>query len=61
MNRGIGRARIERAARIYTTNQDAAWVLGISLRSFARLCRRYEIETPWARKRRMRARRTLSE
>ncbi len=48
----ISRDRIERVARIYASNQDASRALGIALRSFSRLCRRYEVETPYARKRR---------
>jgi hypothetical protein len=48
----INRDRIERVARIYANNQDASRALGIALRSFSRLCRRYEVETPYARRRR---------
>jgi hypothetical protein len=51
-----GRERVERAARIYHSNRDAGIALGIDQRSFARLCRRYQIETPGARRRRQRAR-----
>ena len=54
MNRGYDRATIERAARMYKTNQEACDALGITLRSFGRLCRKYGVETPWARKRRER-------
>jgi hypothetical protein len=43
---------IERVARIYNQNKDASAALGISLRYFARLCRHYGIETPYARRRR---------
>ncbi len=43
---------IERVARIYNQNKDASAALGISLRHFARLCRHYGIETPYARRRR---------
>ena len=50
------RVRIERAARIYKTNQKAGQALGINARSFARLCRQYGIETPYARRQRMRQR-----
>lgn len=49
---GISRERIERVARIYASNQDASQALGIAMRSFSRLCRRYEVETPYARRRR---------
>jgi len=48
----IEKGRIERAARIYASNQDAGLALGIAPGSFGRLCRRYGIETPQARKRR---------
>jgi len=51
---GIERERIERAARIYASNQDAGLALGIAPGSFGRLCRRYGIETPQARRRRRR-------
>jgi hypothetical protein len=46
--------RIERAARIYASNYDAGMALGIAPGSFGRLCRRYGIETPQARRRRRR-------
>jgi len=57
----IARERIERAARIYASNQDASQALGIAAGTFSRLCRQYEIETPYARRHRRRrlARRTL--
>lgn len=48
----IERERIERAARIYASNQDAGLALGIAPGSFGRLCRRYGVETPKARKNR---------
>jgi len=48
----IERERLERAARIYATNIDAGLALGIAPGSFGRLCRRYGIETPQARRRR---------
>lgn len=48
----IERERVERAARIYASNQDAGLALGIAPGSFGRLCRRYGIETPKARKER---------
>ena len=50
--RKIKMDRIERAARIYASNEDASRALGIAPGSFSRLCRRYGIETPYARKRR---------
>lgn len=46
------REQVERVARIYHHNADACAALGITLRSFSRLCRRFEIETPYARRRR---------
>jgi len=46
----IARERIERAARIYRTCQDAGRALGITPGSFSRLCRLYGIETPHARR-----------
>ncbi len=51
----IEKERIERAARIYASNFDAGLALGIAPGSFGRLCRRYGIETPQARRRRRRA------
>ncbi len=48
----IERERIERAARIYASNRDAGLALGIAPGSFGRLCRRYGVETPKARRRR---------
>ena len=46
----IERERVERVARLYATSQDASRALGITIRSFDRLCRRYRIETPYTRK-----------
>ena len=43
--------RIQRAARIYASNRDAGLALGIAPGSFGRLCRRFGIETPQARRR----------
>ncbi len=51
--RGADRDQIERVARIYASNEDAAQALGIVMRSFSRLCRRHGIETPYARRRRL--------
>ena len=48
--RGIERERVERVARLYATSQDASRALGITIRSFDRLCQRYGIETPYTRK-----------
>ena len=46
------RERIARAARRYASNRDAGLALGIAPGSFGRLCRRYGIETPQARRKR---------
>ena len=48
----IARERIERAARLYASNQDASRALGIAAGTFGRLCRQYGIETPHARRHR---------
>ncbi|HJP30299.1 MAG TPA: hypothetical protein QGF95_07065 [Candidatus Latescibacteria bacterium] len=48
----FNRERVERAARIYASNRDAGLALGIAPGSFGRLCRRYGIETPQARRKR---------
>tara|TARA_Y100000758_G_scaffold267978_1_gene208744 strand:+ start:187 stop:411 length:225 start_codon:yes stop_codon:yes gene_type:complete len=50
----IEKDRIERAVRIYASNDAAGSALGIAPGSFGRLCHRYGIETPQARKRRRR-------
>ena len=50
MNRGIERARVERVARVYASNQEASQALGITLRSFNRLCHKYGVESPYARR-----------
>lgn len=48
----IGREQVERAARVYASNKDACRALGIALHTFGRLCRRYDVESPYARRRR---------
>lgn len=50
----ISRDQIERAARIYVSNQDAGMALGIAPGTFGRLCRRYGIPTPQERRRKRR-------
>ncbi len=50
----IARERIERAARIYASNQEASKALGIAAGTFGRLCRQYGVETPYARRHRPR-------
>ncbi|MEW6749780.1 MAG: hypothetical protein AB1505_02235 [Candidatus Latescibacterota bacterium] len=54
MDKGITREQVARVARVYRSNEDASQALGIEMRSFGRLCRRYGIETPYARRRRQR-------
>ena len=49
MEKGFGRDQIERVARVYKCNQDASRALGITIRSFSRLCRKYDIESPFAK------------
>ena len=60
MNKGLNREQIERVARMYKCNQDASRALGITIRSFSRLCRKYDIESPFARRQRQRCRATKS-
>ena len=48
----IARDRVERAARIYSSNRDAGMALGIAPGSCGRLCRHYDIPTPQDRRRR---------
>lgn len=48
------RELVERAARVYASNQEASQALGIAMGSFGRLCRQYGIESPYARRRRRR-------
>ena len=52
MNRGITKETIQRVARMYRSNQDASVALGITMRSFGRLCRKFGIETPYSKRRR---------
>ena len=52
MNKGFSREQIDRVARMYKCNGDACRALGITLRSFSRLCRKYDLESPFARRRR---------
>jgi hypothetical protein len=48
----VPREQVERVARVYHHNSDASAALGITLRSFSRICKRFGIETPYARRRR---------
>jgi len=52
MNKSIPREQVERAARVYKSNQEAAAALRIVAGSFGRLCRKMGIESPYARRRR---------
>lgn len=54
MGSSISKERVERAARIYASNIDAAAALGITAGSFSRLCRLYGVETPYKRQRKRR-------
>lgn len=47
---GIPAETLARAARLYKTNKEASAALGMSMRGFARACRRHGIETPYARR-----------
>ena len=46
------RKDIERAARMYSGNREAARALGIHHGKFRELCREYGVETPYERERR---------
>ena len=48
----ISREEVERCARLYHTNKDAAEALGIRSDSFSALCRKYGLETPFKRRER---------
>jgi len=52
MATGIQREQIERVARVYKSNQDASNALGITPRSFNRLCHKYGVESPHGKRRR---------
>jgi len=53
---------VERVARMYDTNKEAARALGVTPLTFVRLCKEYDIETPWERRRkRAAAQRELTE
>ena len=51
LNGRIDPERIERAARIYSSNKNASAAMGITPGAFSRLCKRYGIETPQQRRR----------
>lgn len=52
MDRGFTKEQVERVARMYHRVDDASRAMGITPRSFSRLCRKFEVDTPWKRKRR---------
>ncbi len=54
MMKSVSPEALERVARLYGTNAEAAAALGMTMRGFGRACRRQGIETPYVRKRRMR-------
>ena len=47
--KAIPREALERVARMYKSNKEASRALGIHPGSFARLCRRHGIDTPYVR------------
>lgn len=51
----VSREMVARAARIYRLNKDAARALEISGSSFVGYCEKFGIETPSARRRRLKA------
>ena len=53
--RGISPERLERCARIYPSNQEAAAALDIAPGSFSRLCIKHGIDTPQQRRRKRNA------
>ena len=51
----VNRETVARAARLYRYNQDAAKALDISHTAFTNYCEEFGIETPNARRRRLKA------
>lgn len=51
----ISKERIQRAARMYSSNIAASQALGITPETFGRLCRHYDIRTPIERRQARRA------
>ena len=41
--------QIERVVRMYRSNKEASYALGITVQVFSRLCRQHKIETPYKR------------
>ena len=50
MSHAIPKERVERAARIYRSNHEAAAAMGIKPGSFSRLCKKYGIDSPTQRR-----------
>ena len=50
----LTRNEVERAARVYRMNKDAWQALGISDKTFVKLCHRYGVVTPAEREKRRR-------
>ena len=48
--RRLERATVERAARIYRSNEAAALALGVTAGAFGRACRSFGIPIPFQRK-----------
>ena len=53
--KNLSRETLERAARVYRHDKDAAIALGIGAATFVSCCEKFEIETPSARRRRLKA------
>ena len=53
MNR-VTKDELQRVARIYKSNKEASIALGIHAGTFARLCRKHGILTPYVRQRQAR-------
>ena len=57
MAKNLSREMVGRAARMYRLNKDAAKALEITVATFNTYCRQLGIETPGARRRRLKAQR----
>ena len=49
------RYRVAQAAAIYSTNRFAAEAMGLTVQGFGQLCKKYDIETPNQRRKRVQA------
>jgi len=49
----VDREEVERVARMYPSGAAAARALGITVKTFINLCRRFGVEPPHERKRRL--------